>query len=295
MKVIKLAKYLGLKYKFAGEAQQIEHSLRKKIDILWNYPNKNFNILRVCADAGVSKPTNPNEKKAVVGFKFCQELLSMIDYLKNNQYSLSLSKVRELLNNIIHLINKNKDLRFNEKGIPSEEGKAEGIQFPAVSELIFELIPINKRHDVKLKNEQFGKAKTGLSRILGLSLDMMNDIFELEKLLPEQFQEPLHETSEDIDEQLPKAFTPQRAPLSEYDIIDFIRQHGENYGISSTDDWGKIFMDDPKLKQEMTTVINALNRGHVARNDAEVKMQLAEIMREHEERKGNFRTQDKRL
>lgn len=276
MKTNRLGKLLAAKYKFAANADDLEFSLRKKINTLWDYPNKNFNILRACADSQVSKPQNLDEKKAVLGYKFCKQLLSMIDYLKANTNTIKMSEFKELLISIVDLINSNKNISLK------SDDKISDLQFPHISELIFQMIPVSKRHDIKLKNEQYGKAKTGLSRIFGLSLDMLKDIENLQKIAPDKF-----EFINEIVNTLPDKFMPQRAPISELDIIDFIRQHGDKYGLSSQEDWANVFMDNPKLKEEITTVINALNRGHHPKDDLSVKQQIATILQNIKQNKAN--------
>jgi hypothetical protein len=293
MRIVRLAELLVLKHKLAISPAELEAQLRKKISVLWIYPNKNFNILRACADSGAAKPKDANERKAVAGHLFCKELVSIIDYLKVNAASLSLGAIREALTHIIRLIEKNKDIKFGPNGKPTEEGESEGIQFPHVSELIFQLIQVNRKHDVKLRNEQFGKAKTGLSRILSVALDMMDDVHKLEVMVPEKFKYE-NVTDIDTDQSLPDRFKPQRAPISENDIVDFIRQHGDDYGISSQEDWGHVFRDDPEAKGQMTTVINTINRtpkdaqGRPIWNPkdaADVKMLIADVLQRVEQRK----------
>jgi hypothetical protein len=287
MRLARLAKLYAWKYKIAASPADLENDLRRKIIVLWTYPNKNFGILKACAESGAAKPQTPNERKAVAGYQFCKQLLSIIDYLKVNYLNISLPEIREVLTDLIQLINSNKDMKFSSDGAPSEDGEPSAVQFPHVSELIFQMVPISKKHDMKLRNEQFGKAKTGLARIMSVAIGMMDDIHELERVAPEKFQGYQPQTEVDIDQPMPGRFAPQRAPLSEYDIIDFIRQHGSEYGISSQEDWGTVFRDDPQLKQDMTTVINALNRGHYPKDSADVKMQIAEIIKNHEQRKSS--------
>lgn len=286
MRLARLAQLYSYKYKFAASTAELETDLRKKIPILWTYPNKTFGILKACADSGAGKPKGPEERKAVAGYQFCKELLSIVDYLRSNWLNVSLTEIREALTNLIQLIHTNKDMKFDSEGLASEDGSASNVQFPHVSALIFHMIPISKKHDMKLRDEQYGKAKTGLARMLSFALTMMDDIHVLEKIAPEKFtQQQFTET--DIDEPLPERFAPQRAPLSEADILSFIRQNGDAFGIASTEDWGTVFRDDPQLKQEMTTVINALSRGHYPRGSADIKMQIAEILKRHEERKSS--------
>ncbi len=286
MRLERLGKLFSWKYKLAASAAELETSLRKKIPVLWTYPNKTFGILRACADSGASKAQTPEERKAVAGYRFCKELLSIIDYLRANWLNVSLTEIRAALTRLIHLIESNKDMKFDAEGKASKEAESTGRQFPHVSALIFAMTPISKKHDIKLRDEQFGKARAGLARILSFALSMMDDIHELERVAPEKFTQQQF-PKVDIEEPLPERFTPQRAPLAESDILSFIRQNGDAFGISSTEDWATVFRDDPQLKEEMTTVINALNRGHYPRGAADIKMQIAEILKRHEERKSS--------
>lgn len=64
MNLFKLAKLFTLKYKVASSITEVENDVRQGIDMLWRFANKDFNILRVCADADASKPKNANEKKS---------------------------------------------------------------------------------------------------------------------------------------------------------------------------------------------------------------------------------------
>lgn len=286
MRIARAAELFALKYKIAADPADIEASVRNKIATLWIVPNKTHNILRACADSGISKPVTMHEKKAMVGYQFCRQLLNLIDYLKINKGTISLGEMREVLLTIIKLVSENKDIKFGADGKISKDDLPSLIQFPHVSELIFQIFPINKKNDIKQRNELFNKARTGLSRILSISIDTIKDLQTLEIMAPEKFTYKKI-TNVDIDKELPNRFIPQRAMLSENDIIDFIRQYGDQYGISSQEDWGIAFRDDHQLKQEITTVINALNRGHYPKDAATAKMEIAEILKNHEERKSS--------
>ena len=155
------------------------------------------------------------------------------------------------------------------------------------------MIPIKRKHDKKLRDEQYSKARTGLSRIVSVSSDMMDDIRTLEVMVPEKFTHK-DTTDVDINSKMPSRFKPQRSPISVNDIIDFINQHGADYGISSQEDWATVFRDDPELKDKMTTVINTINRTPkdetgrpiwAPADAAEMKMIIAEVLKEVEESK----------
>lgn len=286
MKLFGAAEIFALKYKIAANPADIEASVRHKLSTLWIVPNKTHNILKACADAGASKPTTPNEKKAIAGFQFCRQLLALIDYLKIHKNSISLGEMRETLLIIIKIITENKDMKFGPDGKAAKDAPPSLVQFPHVSELIFQIFPTSKKIDIKYRNELFNKARTGLSRILSIAIDAVKDLQTLEIMVPEKFTYKKI-TNVDLDKELPSRFVPQRAMLSENDIIDFIRRHGDQYGISSQEDWGSVLRDDPQLKQDITTVINALNRGHHPKDAATVKMEIAEVLKNHEERKSS--------
>lgn len=293
MRITRLADLLVLKYKLAISPAELEANLRKKIGILWTYPNKHFNILKACAESGASKPKNPNERIAIAGHLFCKDLLSWINYMQDNAATLSLGEIRESLLNIAKLIDRNKHATFNRAGKYDSRMELTDKQFPHVSELIFQIFPISKKHDIKLRNEQYSKARTGLSRIVSIISDMMDDVRKLEVMVPEKFTHK-DNTDVDIDAKMPNRFKPQRSPISINDIVDFINQHGSDYGISSQEDWATVFRDDPELKDKMTTVINTINRTPKDKNGrpiwspqdaAEMKMIIAEVLKEVEESK----------
>lgn len=230
-----LAQKFAIKYKIA----EID-----KISVLWNYPNKLFNILRVCADISPKHPKTEYDRKAIQGHEFCRDLLAIIDYLQANR---DISKIQtiEALHDIISLI-QNQDISN-------------------VSEMIFQVIPISKKHDIKLRNDQFAKAKKGISRILDLTQEILSDFDEYPLINK-------HENS--------------RASVSEKDIISFVREHSE-YGIKNLEDWRIVTEYNPELKNKLTTVINALKRGHSPKDAAQVRMEVAEILKNQAEKEAN--------
>jgi hypothetical protein len=266
MRLDRLAGLYALKYKVAVNAKDLEASIRNQIDALYLVVSKTHNILRACAQSEASKPTTPEEAMAVEGYKFCQEVVSKIDYLKANKDKLSLDVIKKTLQDIKTQVEISMFPNFG-------GGQKATIEFPQVSALIYQLIPTAKKHDRKLRDEQLGKARKGFSRIVSIVIGMLEQLRQLQ--------------GSEVEENIGGRFQATRAPLSESDIVSFIRQNGDQYGISTTDDWSVALTDDPQLKEQLTTVINALNRGQAPRDSADVKMQLAEIMRNHEERKSS--------
>lgn len=217
---------------------------------------------------------------------FCKELLSKIDYLKSNQNTSELGEIREVLGELLQLIKDNKDIRFDLEGKIDDSASLPDIQFQHVSELVYQMIPASKRYDRKLRDQQYGKVKTGLARILSKSISIMQDLHKLEVMVPEKFTYK-NVTDLDINAPLPERFSPQRTMLSEHDIVDFIKEYGDEFGISSKDDWEIVFNNNPELKEIMTTVINSLNRGHLPVDAGYVKQQIKDILKIYKERKLN--------
>lgn len=281
MSIIKVAEFIIWRHKLANNSVRLEESVRNDISSLWNIPNKLFNVLSVCAEADPKKTKTPNEMRAKEGAKFCKQLLAMVNYLKANQETIDLPTMQQVLKKIVELISFHKDAKFGPDGKISEEGESNKVQFPHVSEVIFEMMPSSTTHSRAQRDQQYGKARTGLSRILSFSLSMLEKLSKLELMVPEKFVN----AEDDESGVLPGRFSPQRAPLSVYDIIDFIRQHGDEYGLSSTEDWEVVFRDDPEFREDMTTIINAINRGRYPLGSADVKMEIARVIRDYEERK----------
>lgn len=283
MRIFRLAELFVLKYADTS-SDQLETSIRKDIHILWKIPNELFNILRACAESSPKNAKNVLQVKAINGFKFCQKLLTMIDYLETNVDTISLIEIKKITNSIVEFIEYNIYLKFDSSGKPSEEGVKSELQFSHVSELIFEMIPATTKHTRVIRDQQFNKARTGLSRILSITLGIIEKISKLEMIVPEKFDStaPIG-----MNKKLPFRFIPDRSTLSIYDIMDFIRQHGLEYGISTTEDWATVFENDLQLKNEITTVINAINRGHYPKGSIDIKMEITRILKEYEERKSS--------
>tara|TARA_R110000868_G_scaffold99024_2_gene272608 strand:- start:8075 stop:9202 length:1128 start_codon:yes stop_codon:yes gene_type:complete len=285
MKLFKLAGYFALKYKIASSPEDAEGDVRKGIDMLWRFANELFVILSICAEAGVTDPKNAYEKKAQAGHLFCKELLSRINYLGKKQNTSELGEIREVVGQIGKLIEQNKDIKFNSEGKIDNKADLSPVQFQHVSALI-SLIPTPRKSDKTLRDQQYSKAKTGLARILSKSIEIMKYLRQLEIMVPEKFKYE-NVTDLDINSPLPERFSPQRTMLSEHDIVDFINQYGNDFGISSKDDWEIVFNNNPELRNTMTTVINALNRGHYPKDASYVKEQIEDILSTYKERRLN--------
>jgi hypothetical protein len=232
--------------------KQIKASIIDGIDALWQLPNKTFNILRACADADASAPKDEHEKSAVAGFQFCQRAVQIVDYLKAHRNTMGLASIRKALNELIDLIQSNMG-----------EGSS---QFPHVSALIFQMMPYGKKHDRKIREQEYAKARKGLARMVSLAISIINEINKLGGVSEEEGR-----------------FDPQGAKLSDGEIVSFIRQYGDDYGIPDIETWSLVVNADPDIEKPLTTLIHALSRGHAPSHGGEVKRMVQDIVLRHQE------------
>lgn len=260
---------MAIKYA-ATDLEKNEAAIRRSILDLWNITtNKTYGeVLRACAEAGISGASTPKEKSAERGYEFVKGLLNTIDVMKTNLNEIDFKTLRAKLKEIIASI---------EEQI--EPGVKGSVDFPDVTNLIFFLVPARNKHEAEnFKKTQYGKVRTGLTRIHSMAKSMLSQLNKFEGL--PSAEDP---TKAYRHHQQPR-LVPQRAPLSVYDIVPFIRQYGIEYGIRGEKDWEIAFRDDPEFKEEITTVINAVNRGKIPNNEQAVKMEIARVIRNHEAR-----------
>jgi hypothetical protein len=257
MRVDRLAQLLENKYKLSlgGSTAQEEQLVRKTIDSLVNWYSKTEPIImRLALDKNLISGTadTPEEKSIKAGHKFCLKLHSLIEDLDNMKQKTPLAQVGQQLMRITDLIGANVSF-IDAKG-----------KFPSVNDLIFATFRSGTKFERdKIRDTQYQKASKVLERIYSLSITMLKEIKKL---------------TSDPSIAIPERFEGARKPLSVYDIIKFIRLHGEKYGISSREDWGVVMENDPQLRKEMTTVINALNSGHTPKDPTNVMAQIAPIL-----------------
>jgi hypothetical protein len=125
-----------------------------------------------------------------------------------------------------------------------------------------------KRWD-DLRKYESNKARIGLSRIMSISVDML-------KVLKDAGYDVGFGKVEDDDR-----FKPQRTELSSQEIMPFLLEYGSEYGIENTDEWMRVLESDPGMKNRLTTIINALNRGHSPVDAAAAKKQIKDIVDEY--------------
>lgn len=232
----------------------VSASIRNQIDVLWNIPNNTFNILRACADAGAAQPKNEQEDLAVEGYKFCRKVVSIVDYLKANRNELPLSEIRKGITAVVDEIIKN------------QKREGDELQFPHVSALIFHLLPSSRKHDRKLRDQQYAKARKGLSRMASVALTILNEMNRLGG-----------------KSEVGGQFEPQGAKLSQSEIMSFIRQHGDTYGIPDLATWSLVVNTDPALELPLTRLVHALSRGRVPNGADKIKPIIQNIISRRQE------------
>lgn len=234
-------------------------TLRSRITNLSNIINKTHGILRECSDSDAKNPKNEREASAVEGFEFIKKVVGMIDYLdalKDHQSPESLKDIYLAALILKETIEKNLATKH--------EGR--DVQFPHVSDLIWEMKPLAGKKWDDFRKYESAKARGGLARIMSIAIDML-------KNLKDAGIDVGFGKVEDDDR-----FKPQRAELSSQEIIPFLLEYGPEYGIENTDEWMKVLESDKGLKSKLTTIINALNRGHSPVDASGAKKQIREIL-----------------
>lgn len=237
------------------EMADVNASIRNQVNNLWKIPNEQFNILRVCADAGASKPKDEHQEKAIEGFKFCRELLSIIDTLKSSLDTIDLSTVRRGLEKMLELIQKNR--------LHEDDKKS----FPNVTALIFYVVPGNNKRSLNEREDQYGKARKGLQRMNSVIITILEEMNRL---------------GGSVDK-LPQRFNTEATKLSQLEIEKFIREYGDTYGIPDRDTWGTVIDTDPALELPLTQLVHALQRGKIPRNADKIKPIIQNIMKRRQE------------
>jgi hypothetical protein len=261
MRIVRLADLMAHKYKVAVSTADLEVMVRKHIDTLYNYVHVAYSVLENCAMADASKPTNEHEALAVAGHDFCKALVSGIDYLRKERNKIPLPKLQKALVDMAKLIDDNLAVKGD-------------VQFPQISALIWEMLPMSGQKVKpafvdKTRKEMSNKARHGISRIKSVITQALNDLGKMGM------------TS---DTGTSGRFDAQRTTLDVYEIINFIRRHGGEYGIQDEGDWELVFRNDPQFLQDMTTVINAKQRAHTAVEDEQVKAAIFKALKEHRAR-----------
>lgn len=223
--ISKLEKKYNL-YSFAQDVAN-EVAIRDSLDVLYNYIDKSFNILRAGGEAGITGAAKtPEEKSAKQGHFFCKELLNLINTLHLGKETASLDEIKENLLKI-------KDLISSTISVDPD--------LKSVSDLIFMLVGTKTRFDRKQRDGLYSKARTGVGRINGLVQSLLQQL--------------------KVDTSV-ENYKPKRSPLNEYQIRKFLINNGERFGITSQDDWSLVWeRADDELRNNLLDLINQLERG----------------------------------
>lgn len=260
MRTARLAQFLAHKYKVAVSTADLEVMVRKQIDTLYGYVNGTYKILRDCAMSEASNPANEHEELAVKGSKFCKQLVSIVDYLKKNRNNISMPELQAALVKLSTLIDENLKVKGD-------------VQFPQVSALIWEMIPLNGQkvkatYVEKVRKETVNRARHGIMRLKSAATTMLDQL--------EQMGLASSPAS--------GRFEAERTKLDPYTVINFIRTHGGQYGIEDEGDWNIVFRNDPQFLEDMTTVINAKERARTPKDEEWVRAKVLQALRDHRAR-----------
>ena len=218
----------------------VEAKVRNALDTLWKIPEgKDFGILRACADAGLkldpadkAKADYSVRQNARKGYWFCRDVMAIIDWLKAERDTATLSEIKEALTDLVNLIKEN-------MGSGGPEA-----QFMHVSDLIMYLLRRLKSNvkdnDIKF---QRNKAKTGLSRVMSVALEIINYMNKLGG-----------------GPEVTGRFTPQPAELLNNDRDWFFRHYGDQFGLPNIQTWDVVIQADPSLVPLLSKLIRALKR-----------------------------------
>jgi hypothetical protein len=241
-----------------------------------------------------------NEKGALFGKKFVENVLETIMKLGKEHQTMSLAQIDDLLIGLVRQIDEVKNAKFDENSssispedIPAylesmRERNIGDVQFAPLSEAVWYQITGNSHPTRKARADAVQKARAGLQRIHSICLTLLKDLEKLQKIAPDKFKG--YEYQEDTETPLPDRFVAQRGKLSKNDIQDFVRMYGDEYLIPNMATWSYVVQTDPVLFEDLTTVINSLNRGRLPRNASEVKAKIKEILNRQKE---NFESEVK--
>lgn len=233
----------------------VEAKIRNSLDILWNIPNKLFNVIKECAEAAPAHPEGEHEEEAVRGARFCKQVMSIVDTLKAKRDTLSLSEIRRGLETLQSLIHKNRVHKEDEKS------------FPHVIALIFEMVPHGKKYERRLRDQYYQKARKGFSRMNSIIKDILDY---------------MNKVGGSSEETAPR-FENEPTPLSIPEIEKFIRMHGDTYGIPDMATWSLALDTDPSLEAPLRKLVHALDRGHILAGADKIKPIIQNIIRRRQQ------------
>lgn len=272
MSLLRLANRLDRKHKLAIAADLKHSELLIRKDLLSNFRQDNgrtnYNLIYNLANTHV-KISNEKIESART---FCENVITLMDYLSANGGNESLSVLKNKLIELINIIAINKDLEFD------STFNGEKNQYKNVGELIFYVKPGGFN-----PSAQYGKARTGLNNIMNHCKKLVKDIDAV-----------LGESSGIA----PSRIKNEPTDLSYNKITKFLLSpDAEEYGfgseiaklneVSGHDEWDWLFKYDPKLLAQMATIVRALDNGDIPKDPYNVKDKVKAMLARRNERLEN--------
>lgn len=144
-----------------------------------------------------------------------------------------------------------------------------------VRNFIHDSVRVNRESERNYREHVKSKFEVAISRISSI---LEKQARALQSLIR------LENPEEDVPGLEGGAVEPQRKELSKDKILTFIRSPAaQNYGLDSLDTMTRI-LTYPDLKEKITTIINAVDRGRTPIDGPDVRMAVAEIMKIFNER-----------
>lgn len=228
----RLASLFELKYDLMAEA--IEPSGKEKI--LNNVATK---IKDIYHSRVITKKDNILQFLANVGDRFSQHLIEDMTYLATDIDHLIKQPNQDQL--LLEIANLRRDIADNKEPI---------------RQALHNAVKINKESDKNYREHLKSKFEQTLWRIEQMLMEQGKVVMDF--CSPEAVQL----TQEIISGKT----TPQRKELSKDKLLSFSRTPiAEKYGFDNLEILQKL-LEDPEMKNKLTTVINSVNRGHIPRD-----------------------------
>jgi hypothetical protein len=183
------------------------------------------------------------------GEPFCKRLISLIEDIIANIDTYSFKTLLFKMNEVVEMIGEMKNSRSN-----------------SVRSFIHDSIRVTKESEKNYREHVKSKFEMNILRIFS--------IFEKSVKSIQRFK------NYQIDDLKEYSFDPKRKELSKARIYRFIQNQSDIaslYGINDLDTFEKLLFY-PDLKNKITTIINAVDRGQIPKDGPEVKKSITEIM-----------------
>lgn len=245
MKIQGLARIFELKYGLKSLAASKEETFnRVKQDLI--------NAYTLYVDSQKAKEP-VLQMVADLGEPFSKRLIKSMEELIANIDKLSIQAVFRRVNGILSSISA-------VKNDPEKQ----------VRNFIHDAIRVGKQSEKNYREHVKSKFEVALSRLSSILEKQGKSLQSLIRLEKPEDEVPALEGG---------TVEPQRKELSKDKLLTFMRSPAaQNYGLGSLDVMTRI-LTYPDLKDKITTIINAVDRGHSPLDGPDVKMAVAEIMK----------------